>query len=103
VFRALAPGLRQVAWLDKFKLGLIYKYADSNNPEEFIQVYHTAIDAAEGDDRVKANYLHMALTGATRCWLINLPEGTIYNWDQLCACSSVTSRAHTSVRLLLKF
>jgi hypothetical protein len=67
VFRTLAPGLRQVAWLDKFKPVLIYKYDDSSNPEEFIQVYHTTIDAAEGDDRVKANYLRTTLTGATRC------------------------------------
>jgi hypothetical protein len=24
------------------------------------------------------------LSSAARSWLINLPEGTIYNWDQLC-------------------
>jgi hypothetical protein len=28
--------LRQVAWLDKFKPGLIDKYDGSSNPEEFI-------------------------------------------------------------------
>jgi hypothetical protein len=27
----------------------------------------------------------MALAGATRSWLINLPERSIYTWDQLCA------------------
>jgi hypothetical protein len=27
----------------------------------------------------------MALSDAARSWLINLPKGTIYNWDQLCA------------------
>jgi hypothetical protein len=27
----------------------------------------------------------MALTGVARSWLSNLPEGTIYNWDQLYA------------------
>jgi hypothetical protein len=27
----------------------------------------------------------MALSGAARSWLINLPEGSIYTWDQLCA------------------
>jgi hypothetical protein len=26
-------------------------------PEEFIQVYHTVIEAIGGDNRVKANYL----------------------------------------------
>jgi hypothetical protein len=43
------------------------------------------IEAAGGDDRVKANYLPMGLSGTTRSWLINLPKGTIYNWDHLYA------------------
>jgi hypothetical protein len=33
---------------------------------------------------VKANFLPTALTSATRSWLINLPEGSITSWDQLC-------------------
>jgi hypothetical protein len=85
VFRSLASGLRQVIWPDKFKPGPIDKYDGSSNPEEFIQVYHTIIEAAGGDDQVKANYLLTTLTSVVRSWLINLPEGTIYNWDQLCA------------------
>jgi hypothetical protein len=85
VFRALAPKLKQVAWPDKFKPGPIDNYDGSNNLEEFIQVYHTVIEAAGGDDRVKANYLPMALFDTARYWLINLPESTIHNWDQLCA------------------
>jgi hypothetical protein len=39
------------------------------------------IEAAIGDNWVKANYLLMTLSGAVRSWLINFPEGTIYNWD----------------------
>jgi hypothetical protein len=77
--------LRQVAWPDKFKPGPINKYGGSSNPEEFIQVYHTVIDATGGDDRVKVNYLPMTFTGVARSWLINLSEGSIYIWDQLCA------------------
>jgi hypothetical protein len=34
---------------------------------------------------VKANFLHTTLTGAAKSWLINLPEGSIHSWDQLCA------------------
>jgi hypothetical protein len=34
---------------------------------------------------VKANFLHTALTGETRSWLINLPKASIQSWDQLCA------------------
>jgi hypothetical protein len=43
------------------------------------------IEAAGGDDRVKANYLLTTLSDTARSWLINLPKGTIHNWDQLCA------------------
>jgi hypothetical protein len=57
----------------------INKYDESSNPEEFVQLYHTVIEAAGRDDWVKANYLPMALSGVPRSWLINLPEGTIYN------------------------
>jgi hypothetical protein len=73
-FRALAGPLRQVRWPDKFKTGNIDRYDDSSNPEEFIQVYQTVIEAIGGDDWVKANFLPTALIGATRSWLINLPE-----------------------------
>jgi hypothetical protein len=76
-FRALVGPFRQVRWPDKFKTGNIDRYDDSNNPKEFIQVYQTVVEAIEGDDRVKANFLPMALTGAARSWLINLPEGSI--------------------------
>jgi hypothetical protein len=84
VFRVLAPGLSQVTWPKKFKSGPIDKYDGSNNPEEFIQVYHTVIEAVGDDDRVKINYLPTALSGAVRSYLVNLHEGTIYNWDHLC-------------------
>jgi hypothetical protein len=58
---------------------LIDKYDDSSNLEEFIQVYHTVMEAMGGDDRVKANYLPIDLSDVARSWLANLPEGTIYN------------------------
>jgi hypothetical protein len=48
-------------------------------------VYQTIVEAARGDDQVKANFLPTTLTGAGRSWLINLPEGSITSWDQLCA------------------
>jgi hypothetical protein len=65
VFCALATKLKQVAWPDKFKPGPIDMYDSSSNPEEFIQVYHMVIEAAGGDNRVKANYLPTSLSGAT--------------------------------------
>jgi hypothetical protein len=66
-------------------VGHIDQYDGTSNPKEFIQVYQTVIEAVGGDDRVKANFLHTALTGAARSWLINLPEASIQSWDQMCA------------------
>jgi hypothetical protein len=57
-----------------FKVGRIDQYDSSSNHEEFIQFYQTIIEATGGDDRVKANFLHTALSGIARSWLINLPE-----------------------------
>jgi hypothetical protein len=51
-FHALASSLRQVVWLEKFKPRHVDKYDSCSNPEEFIQVYHTIIEATGGDDRV---------------------------------------------------
>jgi hypothetical protein len=84
-FRALAGPLREVRWPAKFKAGHIDRYDGSSNPKEFIQVYQTVIKAAGGDDQVNANFLPTALSGAARSWLINLAEGSIHSWDQLCA------------------
>jgi hypothetical protein len=78
------------------------KYDDSSNPEEFIWIYHTVIEVTGGDNRVKTNYLLMALSGVTKSWLVNLPEGTIYNWDQLYAMFIRNFQAHMSVPPLLK-
>jgi hypothetical protein len=55
--------LKQVWRADKFKTGNIDRYDGSNNPEEFIQVYQTVIEAAGEDDQVKANFLPTTLTG----------------------------------------
>jgi hypothetical protein len=56
-----------VLWQDhSSKSGNIDRYDGFSNPEEFIQVYHTIIEVTGGDDRVKANFLPTALTGATR-------------------------------------
>jgi hypothetical protein len=31
-----------------------------------------------------ANYFPVALTGTTKSWLMNLPEGTLHSWSELC-------------------
>jgi hypothetical protein len=65
-FRALAGPLRKVRWSAKFKTGHIDQYDGSSNPEEFIQVYQTVIEAAGGDDRIKTNFMHTTLSGAAK-------------------------------------
>jgi hypothetical protein len=47
-------------------------------------VYVTAITAAGGNTAVMATYFHVALSGATRTWLINLTPGSVYSWEELC-------------------
>ena len=36
-----------------------------------------------GGDEVMANWLPMALTGAPRAWLLNLPGSTVASWEEL--------------------
>jgi hypothetical protein len=78
-FCTLAGPLREVRWPAKFKAGHIDRYDGSSNPEEFIQVYQTIIEAAGGDDQVKANSLPTVLSRAAKSWLIDLPEGSIHS------------------------
>jgi hypothetical protein len=54
------------------------------NPVEFLQIYSTSILAAGGDKAIMANYFPMALTVTAWSWLINLPEGMLTSWEELC-------------------
>jgi hypothetical protein len=82
---ALADHLRAVTWPPKFRPYLPEKYDGTSNPSEFLQVYVTAITAAGGNTAVMASYFHIALTGPTQTWLMNLTSGSIYSWEELCA------------------
>jgi hypothetical protein len=31
-----------------------------------------------------ANYFPVALTGTARSWLMNLPQGSLTSWEELC-------------------
>jgi hypothetical protein len=81
---ALAPHLRMVVWPRKFRAHLPKKYDGTVNPAEFLQIYSTSILAAGGDEAIMANYFPVALTGTARSWLMNLPEGTLDSWPELC-------------------
>jgi hypothetical protein len=79
---ALAPHLRMV--VHKFQPHILEKYDGMVNPTEFLQIYSTSILAAGGDETIMANYFPVALTGTARSWLMNLPEGTLDPWSDLC-------------------
>ena len=75
--RALAPALRQVQWPPKFKPEMPPRYDIAADPSAFLLAYEEAVLEAGGDDKVMANWFPMALTGAPRAWLLNLPGSTV--------------------------
>jgi hypothetical protein len=81
---ALAPHLRIVVWPRKFWPHLSEKYNGMVNPAEFLQIYSTSILAAGGDEAVMANYFPIALIRTAWSWLMNLPEGSLTSWQELC-------------------
>jgi hypothetical protein len=82
---ALADHLRATSWPPMFRPHLPEKYDGTTNPSEFLQVYVTAITAADGNTAVMTTYFHVALFGPARTWLMNLTPGSIYYWEELCA------------------
>jgi hypothetical protein len=55
------------------------------NPNEFLQIYSTSILTAGGNEAIMANYFPVALTDMARSWLMNLHEGTLTSWEELCS------------------
>jgi hypothetical protein len=54
--------LRQVTWPCKFRPSITFKYDGTMDPHEFLQVYTTAMEIAEGNDpHVMANWFSLAL------------------------------------------
>ena len=82
--KALSHHLRAVRWPTKFRPDLPEKYDGSTPPEEFLQIYSTAVQAAGGDEAVMANYFHVGLKGSVRTWFLNLTPGSIISWHNLC-------------------
>jgi hypothetical protein len=81
---ALTDHLCAASWPPKFRPHLPEKYNGTSNPSEFLQVYITAIIATGGNTAVMATYFHVALSGPTQTWLINLASRSIYTWEELC-------------------
>jgi hypothetical protein len=78
-YAALADRLRAMTWPSMFRPHLLEKYDGMSNLSKFLQVYVTAITSAGGDTVVMATYFHIALSGPTQTWLMNLTPGSIYS------------------------
>ena len=81
--RAFTAELRSIAWPGKFKPDLPPRYDGTADPAEFLQLYELGIEAANGDEKVMANWFPMALKDGARSWLLNLPPGSISSWDEM--------------------
>ena len=81
--RAFTTELRSVAWPGKFKPDLPPRYDGTADPAEFLQLYELGIEAANGDEKVMANWFPMALKDGARTWLLNLAPGTISSWAEM--------------------
>ena len=67
--RAFTAELRSVVWPGKFKTDLPPRYDGTADPAEFLQLYEQGIEAANGDEKVMANWFPMALKDRARTWL----------------------------------
>ena len=81
--RAFTPELRSVVWPGKFKPNLPPRYDDTPDPAEFLQLYELSIEAANGDEKVMANWFPMALKDGARSWLLNLSAGSVPSWGEM--------------------
>ena len=81
--RTFTTELRSVAWPGKFKPDLPPRYDGTADPAEFLQLYELGIEAANGEEKVMANWFPMALKDGARTWPLNLPPGSISAWDEM--------------------
>ena len=79
------------------------RYDGAADPSAFLLAYEEAVLEAGGDGKVMANWLPMALTGAPRAWLLNLPRSTVASWEELCGLFTAryAAPAHHAVAPLL--
>ena len=69
--------LCSIVWSGKFKPDLPPRYDGTPDPAEFLQLYELSIEAANGDEKVMANWFPMALKDGARTCLLNLQHGLI--------------------------
>ena len=69
--------------MGKFKPDLPPRYDGTPDPAEFLQLYELSIEAANGEEKVMANWFPMALKDGACSWLLNLPPGSISSWNEM--------------------
>ena len=69
--------LQRVRWPDKLKPTTPARYGGATEPPTFLLASEQALLEAGGDDKVMANWLPMALTGAPRTWLLHPPAASM--------------------------
>ena len=79
----MAPALRQVRWPRMFRPQMLSRYDGATDPKIFLLAYEEAVLGAGGDDRVMANWLPMALTGAPCAWILHLLTASVTSWEEL--------------------
>ena len=81
----MALALQRVRWPDKLKPTTPSRYGGATDPLAFLLASEEALLEAGGGDRVMANWLPMALTGAPRAWVLHLPAASVASWEELCS------------------
>ena len=78
------------------------RYDGAADPMAFLLAYEEPVLKAGGNDKVMANWLPMALTGAQRAWLLDLPGSTVASWEELCGpfAARYAAPAHHAVAAL---
>jgi hypothetical protein len=73
-------------WPTKFCPNVPVIYDRASNPPVLsgLQQHNTAMVAAGVDAKIMANWFPLAVMPTTWSWLMNLPEGSIESWAQLC-------------------
>ncbi|OEL14664.1 hypothetical protein BAE44_0024317 [Dichanthelium oligosanthes] len=79
----IVQSIREKSWLAKFKPANIDKFNGKQNPEQWLHLYSTAVQAAGGNNDDKVNYFPVALSDSPLQWLQQLPKNSIDSWDTL--------------------
>jgi hypothetical protein len=82
-FSAIVRSIRERPWPAKFKPAHIDKFNGKQNPEQWLRLYSTAVQAAGGNNDDKVNYFPVALADGPLQWLQQLPKNSIDSWDSL--------------------